>query len=120
VPVTILFYREGEVVPVLDWLTADPNATAQVRCLAAIDRLARQGHDARRPLVENLGRGIYELRVRVGRQNYGMLFFFFGRTAVVLTGGFTKEPEVANGDRSGVARKAVCEEHPELTVEVEL
>jgi hypothetical protein len=71
--VNILFFRDAGRIPTLDWLEANPNETAQDRCVAALERLAVLGHEARRPLVENLGSGIWELRVRVGRQNYRFL-----------------------------------------------
>ena len=112
--VKVLFFREDDEVPVLDWLLSDPNEEAQDRCVTRIEMLSDAGHAARRPLVENLGRGIYELRARVGRQNYRILFFFFERAAVVLTSGFTKEREVSRGEIDlALERKAAFEESPE-------
>ena len=114
VAASLLFYREGSAVPVLDWLD-EQSIEAQNRCLVAFERLATEGHAARRPLVENLGRGIYELRVRVGRVNYRILYFFHGRTAVLLTNGFTKEAEIPRGEiELALARKEKFERNPEM------
>ena len=110
--VAVLFYREADAVPVLDWLD-EQSADAQDRCTAAIVRLSEQGHTARRPLIENLGSGIYELRVKLGRVNYRILFCFSGRTAVLLTNGFTKEREVPVGEiEIALQRKAAFEADP--------
>jgi len=91
--VSTLFYREGEDIPVLDWLDLIPDEPRE-RVRRQLQRLADTGHEARRPLVENLGDDIYELRTRVGRVNYRILFSFHGRNAVLLTCGFTKEREI--------------------------
>lgn len=91
--VSLLFFRNGSEVPALDWLL-EQSVEAQDRCSAALIALVRQGHEARRPLVENLGNGLYELRAHVGRVQYRFLYFFYGRTAVVLTRGFTKESKI--------------------------
>ena len=53
-------------------------------------------HDLHRPYADILRDGIHELRLRVGRVNYRMLYFFHGNTAVVLTHGLTKEKKVPN------------------------
>lgn len=89
--VSILTYRTAsDEVPVVEWIQEQERSTKN-RIYAALTRLRDAGHEARRPLVENLGDGIYELRIRAGRVNYRILFSFFGRTAVALAHGFTKE-----------------------------
>ena len=60
------------------------------RCFAALIHLAQFGHELRRPQAENLGDGIYELRVKVLKVNYRMLYFFHGQRVVVLSHGFAK------------------------------
>lgn len=110
--VNVLFYRSEAEVPTLDWILGQSQA-AQVRCLAAIDLLAEQGHTARRPLVDNLGDGLYELRVHVGRVQIRFTYFFFGQTAVVLTHGFTKEQKVPKAElKRAQAMRAEFEQDP--------
>src|SRR2546423_344523 len=111
--VTILFYREGSEVPVLDWLEEQPEA-AQDICVAALERLAAFGHTLRRPRVENLGGGLWELRAELGHVNYRILFFFYGQTAVVLAHGLTKERRLAEADLNRARqRKTRFEADPE-------
>jgi phage-related protein len=95
--INVLFFRSGSEVPTLDWLLSQ-SQDAQERCAAAIALLGQQGHEARRPLAENLGEGLYELRAHVGRVQYRFLYFFDGQTAVVLTHGFTKERKIPTAE----------------------
>lgn len=91
--VNLLFYRENDEAPAYDWLLSLQDRPF-ARIVAAMERLADQGHSACRPLVENLGDGIYELRVRFVSVNYRLLYFFDGQTAVVVTCGFDKEDKI--------------------------
>ena len=83
----MVFYREpsGEA-PVLDWLTKlrkyEPE---RLRNLRGSRRKA--GHAwprAAAALADLLRDGIYELRIRKGRVNYRILYFFHGRELAVL------------------------------------
>jgi phage-related protein len=113
---SVVFYREGtDDVPVLDWLRelCQTNQQAYATCVAAIERLASFGHELRRPLADYLRDGIYELRIRKGRVNYRILYFFFGRGLAILGHGLTKEGKVpaAEIDRC-VRRKAAFKVAP--------
>jgi len=94
---TVVFYREtrGEA-PVLEWLSGlrRTNQPAYEKCVAAIGRLAASGHELRRPLADLLRDGIHELRIRKGRVNYRLLYFFHGRGLAVLGHSVTKQGEV--------------------------
>jgi phage-related protein len=63
-------------------------------CVAAVERLAAFGHELRRPLSDLLRDGIHELRIRKGRLNYRILYFFHGREVAVLGHAITKEDVV--------------------------
>jgi phage-related protein len=110
------FYQESPGdVPVLDWLheLAHGDARALNKCRAAIERLKEMGHELRRPEADLLRDGIYELRVRVGRVNYRVLYFFHGQGVALLAHGLTKENEVPRGDiDKAVARKHRYEADP--------
>src|SRR5579883_2345515 len=56
----------------------------------ALDSLLSVGHLARRPLVDYLGDGIYELRVSLAGLQHRLLYFFFGQTLIVVACGFLK------------------------------
>jgi phage-related protein len=91
----VFFFRDAKdgLVPLLDWLDGLPTR-AQGKCVARIDRLAELGHEIRRPEADFLRDGIYELRASYQGVHYRILYFFAGRSAVVLSHGFTKEREV--------------------------
>jgi phage-related protein len=50
------------------------------------------------PEADYLRDGIYELRVRVQRVNYRLLYFFHGDMAAVLSHGLVKEQRVPSGE----------------------
>ena len=104
----VVFYQEGEGdVPVLDWLKKlrRSDQQAYAKCIAAIERLAEFGHELRRPLADFLKDGIHELRVRKGRVNYRILYFFHGRDLAVLAHAITKEGEVPDADIDRAVRR---------------
>jgi len=88
--VEVLYYREGQHVPVAEWLAGLEPGAAQV-CLARLGSLRREGYELRRPAADYLRDGVYELRARWRGINYRMLYFFHGRGAVVVSHGFTKQ-----------------------------
>jgi len=104
----VVFYQEGRGdVPVLDWLKVlrRTDQRAYERCVAAIARLAEMGHELRRTLADILREGIYELRIRKGRVNYRILYFFSGRNLAVLGHALTKEDKVPVVDIEGAVRR---------------
>ena len=58
---------------------------------AHLEALSRLGYQAKRPLVDYLGDGIYELRVKVERKQLRALYFFFAGNKIVITHGFVKK-----------------------------
>lgn len=60
--------------------------------------LAEHGHQLRRPYADYLEDGIYELRWHTGRVQYRILYFFHGRTMVVLAHAITKEDVIPPAD----------------------
>lgn len=88
---TIVIYRDKNgYVPLLEWLD-EQDRKVRVKCIAVIDVLGAQGYEVRRPTGDYLRDGIYELRMRVGRVNYRILYGFCGTNAVLLSHGCTKE-----------------------------
>jgi phage-related protein len=86
----VFFCKENGSGPILDWFALLP-PKAQDKCRVRIERLAELGHELRRPEADYLRDGIYELRAKHAGVNYRMLYFFHGRTAVVLSNGFSKQ-----------------------------
>ena len=89
----ILFREEDGTVPLLEWLD-NLEARVKAKCQVRIERLEELGHELRRPEADFLRDGIYELRVGFGGVHYRMLYFFHGKTAVVLSHGLVKAREV--------------------------
>ncbi len=113
----VVFYREltGEA-PVLDWLgrLRRTNRRAYETCVAAIERLAAFGHELRRPAADLLRDGIHELRIRKGRVNYRILYFFHGRDLAILGHAITKEDVVSEVEiERCLRRKRAFESDPE-------
>ena len=112
----VVFYQEDDDdVPVLDWLKElrRSDQRAYETCVAAIERLAEFGHGLRRPLADFLRDGIYELRVRKGRVNYRILYFFHGRNLAILDHALTKEDKVPKTDiERAIRRKKAFEADP--------
>ena len=108
----VIFYKEGETVPIRDWLKEQP-AKVQIKCLAHIALLEAKGHELRRPTADFLRDGIYELRPSYQGVNYRILYFFVGKNIVVVSHGLTKEREVPAAEiRRAIERKAKFERDP--------
>jgi phage-related protein len=90
----VLFQESDGTVPVLDWLDEIEQPKAVAKCLVMIERLREMGHELRRPEADYLRDGIHELRIRHGRVNYRLLYFFHRRIAAVISHGITKEDVV--------------------------
>lgn len=92
--VEVIFFQqaEGETPSLLEWLDGLPQKV-RIKCLARLKRLEDLGHELRRPEADCLRDGIYELRASFQAVHYRMLYFFYRRSAVVLTQGIVKEPK---------------------------
>ena len=86
----VLFREDDGSIPLVEWLEAIPEK-AQAKCIGALRRLEILGHELRRPEADYLRDEIYELRVGLQGVNYRMLYFFHGRTAIVVSHGLIKE-----------------------------
>ena len=64
----------------------------------------------RRPLADSLRDGIYELRIRAGKVNYRILYFFCGPNVACVSHGITKKSAVPDREiDTAVERKALVE-----------
>ena len=113
----VYFYQERPGnVPVLDWLRAlrKQDRRGFAKCAARIRRLSELGHELRRPEADFLRDGIYELRIRRGRVQYRVLYFFHGQGVAILAHALAKEDKVpaADIDRA-IRRREALERDPE-------
>ncbi len=73
----------------------------------------RVWHELRRPLADILRDGIYELRIRKGKVNFRILYFFHGKNVAILGHALTKEDRVPKGDiERAVRRKKAYQADP--------
>ncbi len=108
-----LLQDDANTVPVPEWLDSLP-AKALDKCRVRIERLRDLGHELRRPEADYLRDGIYEIRVRLGKTNYRMLYFFHGQIAAVLAHGLVKESEVPQRDiELAIQRKVNFQRDPD-------
>lgn len=113
---TVYIYAEenGES-PVIEWLRelARTNIRAVDACISRIRLLELMGHELRRPHADMLRDGIYELRIKVGRVNYRLLYFFHGRSIAIIADGLTKEAEVPDKEiQRAIDRRRRYEKDP--------
>ncbi len=112
----VYLYAEDGRCEVRAWLLdlKERDRRAFVACRSRIVLLAAIGHALRRPHADTLRDGIYELRARVGRVNYRMLYFFHGQDVAILSHGFTKEREVPTTEiERALERKRRYEQAPQ-------
>lgn len=115
-PASVGFFVEADgSCPVLDWLSklGRTNMRAVDACMARVRMLRQLGHELRRPHADFLCDGIFELRVRVGRVNYRLLYFFHGKDIAIVAHALTKEAEVPSRDiERALERKRRYEKDP--------
>ena len=98
---TLHFFKEEDgTVPFLEWLAEleKRERKAFAKCLYMLDLLRQFGHELRRPHADLLRDGVYELRTKVGRVNYRVLYGFVGKDLVLVSHGVTKERRVPTAE----------------------
>jgi phage-related protein len=90
------------------------NPRALYRCNIGLRILANLGFEIRRPYADYVRDGLYELRIRVGREQIRILYFFHGRNVVVLAHALGKEGRLPESDlHRALIRKRAHEADPE-------
>lgn len=109
----VVFFKEtGGAVPVLVWMDGLV-PKAQDKLLARVELLGEKGHELRRPHSDILRDGIHELRTRLEKVQFRILYFFHGQRAV-LAHGLTKTDVVPDSDIDlTIERKGAFEGNPE-------
>ncbi|HEX5445396.1 MAG TPA: type II toxin-antitoxin system RelE/ParE family toxin [Pirellulales bacterium] len=91
-----VFRDKDGSIPLQAWFES-----LEAQCPKAFEKLAarilllsRFGHELRRPHADFLRDGVYELRERLMKVQYRVLYFFHGQNMAVLSHGLTKEGKV--------------------------
>ncbi len=86
-----MFFRNiSGQCPVEKFIDGLPDEDAK-EIVASIAALRELGNKARRPLVDYLEYGIYELRSRRFQKQFRVLYTFAGKRAILLLSGFVKK-----------------------------
>jgi phage-related protein len=102
------FYRDDDGnLPVMKWLDSVPE-DVRGKVIARIDLLKEGGPTLDYPYTSQIDGRLREVRLRVGKTRYRVLYFFDDERTAVLLHGFTKNtPAVEEADkRIGSARMA--------------
>lgn len=104
-PCTVRVLKVSEQqVPFREWLltltlpSKSQNLLAAAKIRAVVQALSEHGHALRRPASAPLRDEIHELRVRLKRVHYRVVYFFDGPGMAILAHGCTKEGAVAEAD----------------------
>jgi phage-related protein len=103
----VVFFTDGDTLPVLGWLDTLNAPRAVAACRVAIELLRQQAFRLRRPHTDALRDGIRELRARVPPVQYRLLYFFHGRTAVIRHGFIKRGAKVRDQE---IERAIACRE----------
>ncbi len=93
----VFFYKDDDgSVPALEWLLElrKKSERAAKKCFSLVTLLRDLGSELRRPRADFLRDGVYELRTKVGKVNYRILYGFVGKDVALLASGLTKEAVV--------------------------
>lgn len=102
----IKYYKKrNQRCPAKEFLEEDVEAEHQVLITNDVSRLAVLGNQARRPLAAHLEDGIYELRTRVIKNQYRLLYFFFDKNKIVITNGFKDHSRRSYRDEIATAKE---------------
>ncbi len=101
----IVFYETSDGdVPVEDFLSCLSDKM-RARALWIIDCLKAYGSDIREPYSKHLDDGIFELRIKAGKDISRILYFFFVGDTAVLTNGFIKKTQKTPADEIVKSKK---------------
>lgn len=84
------FEKDSKHCPTLEFIK-EQSPLDQVRIERSFNLLVELGNDLRRPNVDYLEDGLYELRVRVVKKQYRFIFFYHNQRIIVITHGFLKK-----------------------------
>ena len=87
----VFYYRDEKGrEPVREYIDKE-RMKDQVKIFDWIDRLEKEGPNAKRPLVDYLGNEIYELRIKLSDKESRILYFFIFNKAIVLASAWNKK-----------------------------
>ena len=111
----IQFYAETSgAQPVREWLEGLPK-NVQHKVAARIEALAEHGASLDFPYTSQIEGRMRELRLRVGKTRYRVLYFFDERRVGVLLHGFTKDTDAVEESDKAAGRSRMAAHNERLT-----
>ena len=105
-----------EVEPEVEqWIDSLPTREL-AKVLAAVERLSERGNQLRAPISRPLGKGLFELRIHVGRSQRRISYYFARQRRIVLLTAFRKQRQTERAEiqRARKAmRRCIVERHVE-------
>ena len=98
-----LYAHDDGRSPVEEFIDELPTKV-RARVRANLDHLADVGNQAAAPISKPLGRGLFELRVGVGRLEVRLVFTFFPDRRIVVLHGFLKKARAVPASELEIAR----------------
>lgn len=100
----IAYTKSDATIPVEDFIhTLNPKMIAKT--LRELELLADFGNELREPYTKHLSDGIFELRIKHGRDLSRVLYFFVFGKKIVLTNGFIKKTLKTPNKEISLAKK---------------
>lgn len=90
---TVKFYETDSRCPVAEFLDEIKNQQLKEKTVKNMVKLAELGSNARPPLSEYIGDGIYELRTQSTNNITRVFFFFIHGSNIIFTNGYIKKSQ---------------------------
>jgi hypothetical protein len=106
----VFFVDKSGTIPAVEWI-ADLPEDVQEKLSGSIRRLGEMGYELRRPECDYLRDNIYELRVRLRRINYRLLYFYCQNRAVISHGLIKENIVPVKEIDKAICNKILCEQY---------
>lgn len=90
---TVKFYERDSKCPVVEFLDEIKNQQLKEKTVKNMVKLAELGSNARPPLYEYVGDGMYELRTQSANNITRVFFFFIYGSNIIFTNGYIKKSQ---------------------------
>jgi phage-related protein len=99
-----IFYRtKTGIEPVRNWLKK--LSKADKKCIGEAIKTVQYGWPIGMPLVDNLGQGLWEVRIKLSQGRISRIIFFMDNKTMILVNGFFKKTKKTPQTELKLARK---------------
>jgi phage-related protein len=105
----VYYYTDEDARNPVKEFIDDLESAHQRRVMNMVELLAQEGPALRRPHSDTVRGPLKELRVRVGRLRYRILYFFLLRDAAILLHGFAKKTDKIPEGEIAIAERRMAD-----------